>query len=70
MQLTQVPAEREINPAGYLYIIMSAQLDELCEQYRANGVEIYQEPTSQPWGLREFGIKDLDGHALRFGTHI
>ena len=70
MQLTEVAKEREIVPAGYLYIIMSAQLDELCEQYRANGVEIYQEPTSQPWGLREFGIKDLDGQALRFGTHI
>lgn len=70
MQLTQVPAEQEIMPAGYLYIIMSSKLDELCEQYRANGVEIYQEPTNQPWGLREFGIKDLDGQALRFGTHI
>ena len=29
-------------------------------------VQIVFEPVSQPWGLREFAVRDLDGHVLRF----
>ncbi|HMQ51257.1 MAG TPA: GNAT family N-acetyltransferase [Anaerolineae bacterium] len=70
LQLAQVPAEREIRPAGYLYIIVDTTLDHLYETYRANGVEIVAEPESYPWGMREFGIRDLNGHIFRFGTHL
>ena len=27
-------------------------------------------PVSQPWGLREFGIRTPDGHRLRFGEPL
>lgn len=69
IQLSQVPPEHEINPAAYLYIIMDAGLDRLCEQYRDCGVGIIEEPENQPWGLREFAIRDCNGYMLRFGTH-
>ena len=70
IQLSQVPPERIITPAGHLYIFVSAQIDALYQTYLANGVEIVHEPASYPWGLREFTIRDLNGHILRFGTHI
>ena len=68
IQLSQVPPEREIQAAGYLYIFTDTQLDALCEGYRQQGVEIVSAPIDQPWGRREFTIRDLNGHRLRFGA--
>ncbi len=70
IQLSRVPAERELTPASYLYIFMDTQLDALCETYRERGVEILAEPKDQPWGLREFAIRDLNGRVLVFGRHL
>ncbi|MCB0034606.1 MAG: GNAT family N-acetyltransferase [Anaerolineales bacterium] len=70
IQLTQAAAEqRPLNPASYLYIFVGTAIDQLYEKYRANGVTIVHEPTSYPWGMREFTVQDLNGYSLRFGTH-
>lgn len=63
IQLSQIPPEREIKPAGYLHIRVS-DVDSLCRTYRAAGVNILSEPDDRPWGMREFAIKDLDGHVF------
>lgn len=70
LQLSQVPPEREIVPAGYLHVRVDESLDALCETYRANGVEIISRPQDQPWGFREFAIKDLNGHILVIGRFL
>ncbi len=70
IQLSQVPPDRAIVPSGYLYIFVGRDIDDLYEAYRAEGVTIRDEPTSYPWGLREFAIEDNNGHILRFGTHV
>ena len=57
-------------PSGYLYIFVGRDIDQLYESYRAAGVTMQDEPTSYPWGLREFAIEDNNGHILRFGTHV
>ena len=69
IQLSQVPREQEIVPASYLYIMVSTNIDELHEIYHANGVEMMSEPETYPWGMREFSIRDMNGHLLRFATH-
>lgn len=69
IQLSQVPPERALTPAGYLYIVMDHTLDDLHAQYQANGVTIRQAPQSQPWGLREFAIEDNNGQVLVFATY-
>ena len=68
IQLTQVPPERAITPSAYLHIFVDTQLETLYKTYQANGVEIVAEPTTKPWGLREFIVCDLDGHQLRLAT--
>ncbi len=68
IQLTQVPPERTINPAGYLYIFTDAQIDALYAIYRQQGVDIVQEPQTYPYGMREFTVRDPNGHILLFGT--
>lgn len=68
IQLSEAPQGRSIEPAGYLYVFVDAHIDALYEQYREQGVEIVAPPQNYPWGLREFTIRDPDGHKLRFGT--
>jgi [ribosomal protein S5]-alanine N-acetyltransferase len=69
VQLSQAPPERRDPSASYLYIFVDTSLDALCESFRGRGVTITAEPKTQPWGLREFAIRDLNGHTLVFATH-
>ena len=40
-------------------------LDAAFEKVRASGAEIVQEPTSQPWGTRDFAVRDPSGNLVR-----
>lgn len=41
--------------------------DALHAEFAANGAKIDYGPCDQPYGCREFGIQDLDGHDIGFG---
>jgi catechol 2,3-dioxygenase-like lactoylglutathione lyase family enzyme len=43
----------------------SDDLDASFEQVRAAGAEIAQEPTDQPWGARDFAVRDPSGNLIR-----
>lgn len=70
IQMTKVPTEQPLVPSSYLYIFVDEKLDQLCQTYRARGVEITQPPESFPWGMREFSIRDNNGYTLRFGMNV
>jgi len=40
-------------------------LDAAFERVRASGAEILQEPASQPWGVRDFAVRDPSGNLVR-----
>lgn len=40
-------------------------LDGTFEEVRASGAEIVQEPTAQPWGTRDFAVRDPSGNLVR-----
>jgi len=40
-------------------------LDATFERLRASDAEIVQEPTDQPWGTRDFAVRDPSGNLLR-----
>lgn len=40
-------------------------LDAAFAKVRAAGAEIVQEPTEQPWGTRDFAVRDPSGNLLR-----
>jgi catechol 2,3-dioxygenase-like lactoylglutathione lyase family enzyme len=40
-------------------------LDAAFEKVRAASVEIVQEPTDQPWGTRDFSVRDPSGNLVR-----
>lgn len=56
--------------SGWLSILVDRGLDELYENYCSRGVEIAQQIGDREWGMREFEIRDCDGHYLRFGWMI
>lgn len=53
--------------AAYIYV---ENADILHTQYRDAGVEIARGPENMPYGLRDFDIRDPDGHLLAFGHDL
>jgi catechol 2,3-dioxygenase-like lactoylglutathione lyase family enzyme len=41
--------------------------DALCREYQQAGADVVCEPEDQPYGMREFWVRDPDGHVLIFG---
>lgn len=40
-------------------------LDATFEKVRSSGAEIVQEPAEQPWGTRDFAVRDPSGNLVR-----
>ena len=58
------------SPQGCALYFVVGDADELYEFQRANGVAIVQAPTDQPYGLRDYRIRDLHGYPLSFGHRL
>ena len=46
-------------------ILATSDLDGAFERVQASGAEIVQEPTDQPWGIRDFALRDPAGNLIR-----
>ena len=46
-------------------IFHSDDLEATFEKVRASGVEILEEPTNQPWGVRDCAVRDPSGNVVR-----
>jgi uncharacterized glyoxalase superfamily protein PhnB len=55
---------------GEIVIHVGHDIDGLHAAYVKRGVAILEAPQSQPWGLREFAIREPDGHVLRFCGYL
>ena len=67
IQLSYTDQPLPPKPQVGFYVFMGEDVDGLFERYRAAGVHIEREPTNEPWGMREFAIRDCNGYLLRFG---
>ena len=50
--------------------LASDDLDETFATIEASGAEVVQEPTDQPYGQREYGVRDPEGHRWWFATAL
>jgi catechol 2,3-dioxygenase-like lactoylglutathione lyase family enzyme len=69
------PADRlsvsEIIAKGDLAVFLEVDdLDKTFELLRAAGTEILQEPTDQPYGVRDAGVRDPSGNHLRLSQPL
>lgn len=46
-----------------------AEADALFAEMKANGAAIEYAPCIQVYAMKEFAVRDLDGHILAFGQH-
>lgn len=58
------------SPDGCSVYFVVDDADELFAYHRANGVTIVHPPSDQPYGLRDYRVRDLDGYLLGFGHHL
>jgi uncharacterized glyoxalase superfamily protein PhnB len=42
----------------------------LFSEYTQSGAELTQHLADKPWGMREFGVRTIDGHRLTFGQEL
>jgi uncharacterized glyoxalase superfamily protein PhnB len=61
--IARTPDHRGIGSA-YFYV---RDADALYAELLEKGADVQSEPTSQPWGLREFSVLDLERNRLTFG---
>ncbi|MGR4870824.1 VOC family protein [Variovorax sp. LARHSF232] len=55
---------------GEIVIHVGHDVDGLHAAYVKRGVDIVEPLASQPWGLREFALREPDGHVLRFCGYL
>ena len=46
-------------------IFRTADLDATFEKVRASGADVLQEPSDQPWGVRDCAVRDPSGNMIR-----
>jgi RimJ/RimL family protein N-acetyltransferase/uncharacterized glyoxalase superfamily protein PhnB len=69
IQLSQALPEWNTLSKSQLFFFTDSKLDDLFQAFQEKGVEVVSAPTTHPWGMREFAIRDPEGPLLRFGTH-
>ena len=52
---------------AYVYV---RDADALHAEFRAHGAEVVREPENQPYGCRDFEVRDVDGYVLCFGHDL
>lgn len=60
----------EPNPKGCAVFFLVDNADDLYELQRGNGVEVMHPPVDQPYGIRDYRVRDLHGYELAFGHHL
>ena len=46
-------------------LLATADLDDVFDRVQASGAEIVQEPIEQPYGIRDFAVRDPAGNLIR-----
>ena len=71
--LGECPDERpagELGNHSYFVYLEVEGVDAMHEELRDRGADVINELVDKPWGMREFGIRTIDGHRILFGENI
>lgn len=60
----------ERNPTGVHLFQWVKDVDAYLEEIVARGAEVSSGPTDQPYGIREIGLRDINGVGIVFGQDI
>jgi len=60
----------DLGDHSYYGYITVDDVDALYGEYQQSGAQFIQPLANKPWGMREFGIRTIDGHRLMFGQEL
>ena len=61
---------RDLGDHSYFAYMDVDDIDALHEVLVSKNVDVTKNLRSEPWGMREFGIRTVDGHRIMFGMRI
>ena len=64
-----IPPAQLGDHSWYGYVTVS-DASAVFADYQAAGAEFTQKLSDKPWGMREFGIRTVDGHRIMFGQEL
>jgi uncharacterized glyoxalase superfamily protein PhnB len=62
-------AEQPRTTSSDLYVFV-ADVDSLYAEIKERGADCMDEPKNYPYGMRDFGVRDINGYVLTFGQNI
>lgn len=60
----------KIGDHSYFAYLTVEDVDAFYEQVTGEGVEIIKPLRDEPWGVREFGLRTIDGHRMMIATPL
>jgi predicted enzyme related to lactoylglutathione lyase len=63
-------AAHELGDHSYFAYLEVDEIDALHEAVTARGATLIKPLRDEPWGMREFGIRTVDGHRIMFGRPV
>lgn len=69
-ECTEAIPPTDLGDHSYYGYITVDDVDALYAEYQQSGVQFTQHCASKPWGMREFGVRTIDGHRLMFGQEL
>lgn len=64
-----IPA-RTLGDHSYFAYIVVDDADAYYREFSANNAELIKHIRDEPWRMREFGIRTIDGHRMMFGQEL
>ena len=59
---------RDLGDHSYFGYLVVDRVDEYYQRAIAGSAEIVKALRDEPWGMREFGLRTVDGHRLMIGS--
>jgi predicted enzyme related to lactoylglutathione lyase len=63
-------APADLGDHSYFGYFVVQDIDDYYARVRATGVAITKPLRDEPWGMREFGLRTVDGHRIMIGSRI
>lgn len=63
-------APADLGDHSYFAYVIVDDIDALFEEVVAKGAKTLKPVRDEPWGMREFGVRTIDGHRIMFGSEI
>jgi predicted enzyme related to lactoylglutathione lyase len=64
-----IPASQTQDHSYFAYIVVT-DIDDFFQTVSQKGADLLKPVRNEPWGMREFGVRTIDGHRIMFGAPI